>query len=41
MQNDTHPEPIPWELNIDNKLFHFCVDVWLGSVKNFKIGSKF
>ena len=28
--NDIKVEPIPWELNIENKLFSICVGVWVG-----------
>ena len=30
IQNDTKLEPIPWELNMENQLFGFCVGVWVG-----------
>ena len=28
--NDTKPEPISLELNIENRIFNFCVGVWVG-----------
>ena len=28
--NDTKPEPISWELNIENPIFNFCLGVWVG-----------
>ena len=30
IQNDTKAESIPWEMNIENPKFYFCVGVWLG-----------
>ena len=29
IQNDTDSEPIPWELSVENQLFHFCGGVWV------------
>ena len=28
--NDTKPEPISWELFIENPILNFCVGVWVG-----------
>ena len=28
--NDTKPEPISWDMNIDNLIFNVCVGVWVG-----------
>ena len=30
ISNDTKLEEIPWELNVENPLFNFCVGVWDG-----------
>ena len=32
--NDTRPEPISWELGIENSVFNFCVGVWAGWSKD-------
>ena len=30
IKNDTEFEPISWQLDIENSIFNFCVDVWVG-----------
>ena len=30
ISNDTELEPIPWEPNMKNPIFHFCVGVCVG-----------
>ena len=30
ISNDTKLEEIPWELDVENPLFNFCVGVWVG-----------
>ena len=30
ISNDTLLESVPWELNIENTIFNFCIGVWVG-----------
>ena len=42
ISNDTKLEEIPWELDVENPLFNFCVGVWVGGhpPANFSHASK-
>ena len=42
ISNDIKLEAIPWELDIENQLFNFCVGVWVGghAPANFSYISK-